>query len=232
MNMETVKQQRGKIVGVGPNLKAFRKEKGITDDSKLTLFIKSPESLVTGENVYVPASLRSFLCEVEMAAIIGKTARNVSVNDALSYVAGYALANDMTADEHFDDGRFKFFDETTPVGTMVSGIDPMNVTLEMRVNGELIQRGNTSDMLFSVPWVIAHISSMMTLREGDIILTGTPAGPMACKPGDVIELSSPELGTYKHMLHISRRIRGDEPLYQDDSDYHSASRSSDYTSIH
>ncbi|MFC5701673.1 fumarylacetoacetate hydrolase family protein [Cohnella faecalis] len=201
MSIEQWIAKTRKVVGIGPNFKAFRAEKGLADSTDSTLFLKSPESLVTGERIELPTRLTEFICEVEMAVIIGKEAANLTEEQALDVVAGYALANDMTASAHFHDGRFKLFDRTTPIGPFVSGIDPMDVTLEMRVNGELVQRDHTSRMLFSVPWQIAHISSMMTLREGDVLLTGTPANPRPCNDGDVIELSSPELGYYKHIIH-------------------------------
>jgi len=191
-----------KIIGVGPNFRAFRAQKNLPEQDAPFLFLKSPESLVTEEHVYLSPMLEEFICEVEMAVIIGRTARNVSPEDALHVVAGYALANDITATAHMDDGRFKMFDQTTPIGPFVpgAGIDPSEVTLEMKVNGRLIQRDHTGELTYSVPWLISHISRLTTLREGDILLTGTPANPMQCAFGDTIELSSPELGYYKHVI--------------------------------
>ncbi|AJY77768.1 5-carboxymethyl-2-hydroxymuconate isomerase [Paenibacillus beijingensis] len=190
-----------KIIGVGPNFKAFRAEKGITHSEDPFLFLKSPESLTTDEHIHLPLSLSEIICEVEMAVIIGKDAKHITEKDVPSIVAGYALVNDMTASAHFDTGRFKMFDRLTPVGPLVQEIDPCDVTLEMRVNGVLVQRDHTSQMLFSAHWLVSHISDIMTLREGDIILTGTPANPQYGKDGDTIELISPQLGYTKHTIH-------------------------------
>ncbi|RCW43113.1 fumarylacetoacetate hydrolase family protein [Paenibacillus prosopidis] len=170
-----------------------------TDDP--FLFFKSPESLTAERDIYLSPLLTEFICEVEMAVIIGQEAKNVSEQEVPSIVAGYAIVNDITASAHFDTGRFKMFDQLTPIGSMTDIEDPCNVDLEMWVNGSLIQKDNTSEMLFSAHWLVSHISSMATLRKGDIILTGTPANPLSCQFGDVIELRSPQLGNHKHRIH-------------------------------
>jgi len=189
-----------KIVGVGPNFKAFRAQKGLPIQEQPFLFLKSPESLTGSDVVPLSPLLTEFICEVELAVVIGREAKHISETEALRFVAGYALANDVTATAHMEDGRFKMFDRTTPIGPLTASLDPYDVTLEMRVNGKLIQRDHTSDLTFSVPWLISHVSKLMTLREGDVLLTGTPANPASCRFGDIIELSSPELGYYKHTI--------------------------------
>lgn len=152
-------------------------------------------------DIYLPPQLTEFICEVEMAVIIGQDARNVSEDEASSIVAGYTIANDITASAHFDTGRFKMFDQMTPIGAMVSEVDPHNVDLEMWVNGTLIQKDNTANLLFSANWLISHISHMTTLCKGDVILTGTPANPLSCQIGDVIEMRSPQLGSHRFTIH-------------------------------
>ncbi|NOU96760.1 fumarylacetoacetate hydrolase family protein [Paenibacillus sp. LMG 31456] len=194
-------QHTRKIIGVGPNFKAFRAEKGITHTDDPFLFFKSPESLTMEENIYLSPLLTEFICEVEMAVVIGKEAKSIAEQDVPSIVAGYAIVNDMTASAHFDTGRFKMFDQLTPIGELTDVEDPTNVDLEMWVNGEMIQKDNTQNMLFSAHWIVSHISRMATLCKGDIILTGTPAKPLNCRIGDVIELRSPQLGNRKHVIH-------------------------------
>ncbi|MFD0676357.1 MULTISPECIES: fumarylacetoacetate hydrolase family protein [unclassified Paenibacillus] len=201
MDIRQYIQHTRKIIGVGPNFKAFRAEKGITHTEDPFLFFKSPESLTTEENIYLSPLLTEFICEVEMAVVIGKEAKNISEHEVPSIVAGYAIVNDMTASAHFDTGRFKMFDQLTPIGELANVENPANVDLEMWVNGEMIQKDNTQNMLFSAHWIVAHISRMATLCKGDIILTGTPANPLNCRIGDVVELRSPQLGNRKHTIH-------------------------------
>ncbi|CAH1200246.1 hypothetical protein PAECIP111891_01593 [Paenibacillus allorhizoplanae] len=201
MNIQAYLKETRKIIGVGPNFKAFRAQKGITHEEDPFLFIKSPQSLTVETDIYLPPQLTEFICEVEMAVIIGQEARNIAEEDVASIVAGYAIANDMTASAHFDTGRFKMFDQMTPIGQMVSIADPHQVDLEMWVNGNLIQKDNTVNLLFSSNWLISHISRMTTLCKGDIILTGTPSNPMTCQIGDVVEMKSPQLGNHHFTIH-------------------------------
>lgn len=195
------RDKTSKIIGIGPNFKAFRAQKGITHTDDPFLSLKSPESLTFSDTVYVSPAMGAFICEVEMAIIIGQDCKHIEEHEAASVVAGYALANDMTAADHFDDGRFKMYDQMTPIGPMVQLSSPSDVTLEMWVNGELIQRDHTSQMLFSPAWQVSHISKIMTLRKGDVILSGTPANPRICQVGDVIEMRSPELGSVRYTIH-------------------------------
>ncbi|ULL19974.1 fumarylacetoacetate hydrolase family protein [Paenibacillus sp. H1-7] len=190
-----------KIVSVGPNFRAFRHQKGIFHEEPPTLSLKSPESLTTSASIYVSPQMPEFFCEVEMAVVIGQDAKHVAESEVRSIIAGYAIANDITASTHFESGRFKMYDQTTPIGELVQVSDPTNVQLEMWVNDRQIQLDNTSEMIFSAHWLVAHISDIMTLRKGDIILTGTPANPHICKVGDRIEMRSPQLGSIRHVLH-------------------------------
>jgi 2-keto-4-pentenoate hydratase/2-oxohepta-3-ene-1,7-dioic acid hydratase in catechol pathway len=201
MNIQAYLNETRKIIGVGPNFKAFRAQKGITHEEDPFLFIKSPQSLTVESDIYLPPQLTEFICEVEMAVIIGQEARNIAEVDVPSIVAGYAIVNDITASAHFDTGRFKMFDQMTPIGQMVSLVDPHQVELEMWVNGTLIQKDHTANLLFSANWLISHISRMTTLCKGDIILTGTPSNPMTCQIGDVIEMKSPQLGNHRFTIH-------------------------------
>ncbi|WP_419871879.1 fumarylacetoacetate hydrolase family protein [Candidatus Pristimantibacillus sp. PTI5] len=201
MNIKEYMRHTRKIIGVGPNFKAFRAQKGITHEKDPLLFLKTPGSLTNERDIFLSPLLTEFICEVEMAVIIGQDAKHVAEHEAASIIAGYAIANDITASAHFNSGRFKMFDQMTPIGAVAAIEDPCNVDLEMWVNGSLIQKDNTSNLLFSAHWLVSHISSMAKLMKGDIILTGTPANPLACQIGDVIELRSPQLGNHKHTIH-------------------------------
>lgn len=193
----------GKVIGVGPNFRAFREEKGLSDKDGLTLFMKTPGSLTAQNVIYLSRDITEFISEVELAVIIGKRAERVHEDEVSAYIAGYALVNDITASNHWDDGRFKMFDQTTPIGPFIEASavnNHQNVTLEMRVNGELIQRDSTASMLYSVNWIISHISHITTLNPYDVILTGTPSNPRVCAIGDEVEISSPELGASRHRI--------------------------------
>ncbi|MCZ8522258.1 MULTISPECIES: fumarylacetoacetate hydrolase family protein [Paenibacillus] len=191
-----------KVICIGPNFRSFRQEKGIVSDEELSLSLKSPESLTFSDTVHVSREMGTFVCEVEMAVIIGQDAKQISEAEAASVIAGYAIANDMTAVDHFGDGRFKMYDEMTPIGTLVQLTDPSDVHLELWVNEERIQQGHTSEMLFAPLWQVAHLSRIMTLRRGDVILSGTPANPSVCQAGDRVELRSPELGILRHTIAL------------------------------
>ncbi|MUT67591.1 fumarylacetoacetate hydrolase family protein [Paenibacillus sp. NEAU-GSW1] len=195
----------GKVIGTGPNFKLFREEKGLKEEDGLSLFMKTPGSLVTAGTNFISPDITEFICEVEMAVIIGKRAERVSEAEAADYIAGYALANDMTASSHWDNGRFKMFDQMTPIGPVISADkvrDHQNITLEMRVNGEPVQKDSTASMLYPVNWLISHISHITALNPYDVILTGTPSNPKVCAIGDVIELRSPELGEFRHRIAL------------------------------
>jgi 2-keto-4-pentenoate hydratase/2-oxohepta-3-ene-1,7-dioic acid hydratase in catechol pathway len=136
-------------------------------------------------------------------AVIGRTARRVSEADALDYVLGYTCGNDVS-DRLIQKEEMRFgclfagkaFDTFAPLGPVIStGLNPGNLEIVGRLNGEVKQRGNTSDLLFSVPRLVAYLSSFMTLVPGDVIMTGTPSGIGPIKPGDVFEVEIEGIGT-------------------------------------
>jgi len=139
--------------------------------------------------------------EVELALVIGKTARSVKREDALSYVAGYAIGLDMTV-RGPEDRRFRKSPDTYAVlgpwlVTADEIGDPGNLALELSVNGELRQRSNTQLLVYDVPKLIEYASAWYTLDPGDIILTGTPDGVGPVKPGDLIHASIEKIGDFK-----------------------------------
>jgi 2-keto-4-pentenoate hydratase/2-oxohepta-3-ene-1,7-dioic acid hydratase in catechol pathway len=163
------------------------------DDPEPWHFIKPTRACLTGPGaVQRPEGSKQLDWEAELAVVIGRKARNVSIADALSYVAGYAVANDLSARDlsrraarpptnpfHFDWLAHKGFDGSCPLGPYLvpaDGIDPQQLRMKLSVNGVVKQDSSTSQMIFSVAEQIAHLSRRTTLLPGDIILTGTPAG--------------------------------------------------------
>ncbi len=148
--------------------------------------------------------------EIELAAIIGETARNVSEADALKVVSGYTIANDVSArDLQFADGqwvRAKSLDTFCPLGPRVVEIDdPQNLKLLTRVNGETVQDSSTSEMIFSVAQLVSFCSHSFTLDPGDVIVTGTPWGcgefmepKRSLKHGDVVECEIEGIGVLRN----------------------------------
>ncbi|KAK1592159.1 hypothetical protein Q3G72_020399 [Acer saccharum] len=187
-----------KIVAVGRNYAAHAKELGNAVPKEPVLFLKPTSSyLENGGTIEVPHPLDSLHHEVELAVVIGQKARDVPETTAMDYVAGYALALDMTAREIQASAKSaglpwtvaKGQDTFTPISSILpkSAVpDPDNLELWLKVDGEIRQKGSTKDMIFKIPYLISHISSIMTLFEGDVILTGTPQGVGPVKVGQKI----------------------------------------------
>ncbi len=199
-----------KIIGIGRNYRDHAKELGNDVPKTPLYFLKAPSSLLAdGGTVMLPPESERVDYEAELGIVIGKTARRVRVEDALEHVAGYLVTCDVTArDLQNSDGqwsRAKGFDTFCPVSTtVVSGVDPSNLELRLTVNGELRQSSNTSDMVFGVPEIIAHVSAAMTLQPGDLILTGTPAGVGPLKPGDHVVVTIASVGTLEFDVAAER----------------------------
>ena len=165
--------------------------------------MKGPTTIVGPlDNIVLPPRSMSTHVEheAELAIVISKSARFVNAADAFDYILGYTCANDVSArDLQRSDPqltRGKGFDTFCPVGPWIeTDIDPGNVTVETRLNGEVKQKGNTADMAFSVAFLIRYISEIMTLYPGDLIATGTPAGVSRMKSGDKVEVEVSGIGT-------------------------------------
>ena len=185
----------GKILCAGANYYDHLAEMGMPgakkEDQRLFFFMKPPRNAVVGEGktVHMPINTQAFDWEVELALVIGKTARNVSVEQALSHVAAYTVAIDFSARDHnrapetfykLDWVAGKGHDTCCPMGPRLIPAhqfgDPQQAALKLAVNGTLKQNGNAKDMIFSVAEQIATASRIMTLDPGDVLLTGTPAG--------------------------------------------------------
>jgi 2-keto-4-pentenoate hydratase/2-oxohepta-3-ene-1,7-dioic acid hydratase in catechol pathway len=195
-----------KIVCVGRNYREHAQELGNEVPSEPLLFFKPPSSLLEpGGVVRMPAASARVDYEGELALVIGKPATKLQADaNWRSYVRGYTLANDVTArDLQKKDGqwtRAKGFDTFCPVGPFVSDeVDPfLGLTVETRVNGEVRQSGSTKDFIFGIPELLAYITAAITLETGDLVLTGTPAGVGALKPGDRVEVTVAGLGVLRN----------------------------------
>lgn len=206
----------GKIICVGLNYRLHAAEGGLPVPDEPILFMKAPYTLQGPHDpVAIPPGSKKTDYEVELAIVVGKRARYLtSEDDALAYVAGYCISDDVSERAYqFERGgqwdKGKNCEGFNPLGpwfvTVDEVPDPQALTVELTVNGEVRQRSNTSDMIFSVRHLVWYISQFMVLLPGDIINTGTPSGVgMGFTPtrflsaGDVVELSITGLGTQRH----------------------------------
>ena len=196
-----------KIVCVGRNYREHAAELGNKMPDEPLLFLKAPSAIIaSGEDIVLPGASQQVEHEGELGVVIGRVARNIaSGEDPLSYVLGYTCVNDVTArDLQRKDVQFtrgKSFDTFCPVGPWIeTDIDPGNVVVQTRLNGEVKQKGNTADMAFPVAFLIRYISEIMTLYPGDLIATGTPAGVSRMKPGDIVEVEVAGIGVLKNQV--------------------------------
>lgn len=156
----------------------------------------------------VPPGCKELHHEVELAVIIGKKGRDIKASAAMSYVAGYSVALDMTARDWQDDVKkkglpwsaAKGFDTSCALGSFVDVSkvnDPHNLSVWLKIDGDTKQNGNTNQMIFQIPALIEHVSSIMTLEVGDIILTGTPSGVGPVHPGQTITAGIDGVDTFE-----------------------------------
>jgi len=202
------------IWGVGLNYRDHAAETGRPLPEVPTLFVKSPSAVIApGAPIVIPPVVMQPDYEGELAVVIGRQARDVPRDDALSVVAGITIGHDVSARDHqYTTGQWswsKSFDTFCPLGPEVVSIDEVDLdaglAIETKVSGEVLQSSNTSELVFTVPELIAWISQGCTLEPGDIILTGTPAGVGAArKPprwlvdGDLVEITIEGLGTLRN----------------------------------
>jgi 2-keto-4-pentenoate hydratase/2-oxohepta-3-ene-1,7-dioic acid hydratase in catechol pathway len=196
-----------KVVCVGRNYREHAAELGNKMPDEPLLFLKAPSSVIaSGDSIELPSASQQVEHEGELGVVIGRLARRLSSDDdPLSYVLGYTCVNDVTArDLQRKDVQFtrgKSFDTFCPVGPWIeSNIDPSNVAVETRLNGEVKQKGNTADMAFPVAFLIRYISEIMTLYPGDLIATGTPAGVSRMKHGDTVEVEVNGIGVLRNRV--------------------------------
>lgn len=175
----------GKMIAIGLNYRDHASETGATLPESPLAFAKLTSSVIgPGDIIQIPTISDKIDFEAELAVVIGKQARNIAEAEALRYVFGYTIANDVTArDLQKRDGqwtRAKGMDTFCPLGPWVvthdEVTDPQALSISLRLNGEVLQQSHTSKMVFSVAQIISHLSTWCTLCPGDLILTGTPAG--------------------------------------------------------
>ena len=195
-----------KIVALGLNYYSHAKEVNARIPNAPLIFLKPSTALIgPGDNIIYPSTSYRVDYEGELGVVIKKPVWKVSVEDALDYVLGYTCFNDVTVrdlqynDEHWT--RAKSFNTFAAVGPCIeTELDPGNYVVETYLSGELKQRGNTSDLIYSVPELIDFISHVMTLLPGDIIATGTPSGIGPMYPGDVVEIKIEAIGTLRNYV--------------------------------
>jgi len=204
-----------KLICVGLNYKDHAAETNAPIPAEPILFFKATSAIVgPNDNLIIPKNSTKADWEVELAIVIGKKASYIEESDALNHVAGYVLHNDYSerAFQLERNGQWvkgKSCDTFAPLGPFIATPDEINdvhnLRLWLKVNGTIVQDGNTSNLIFNVPYIVSYISQFMTLLPGDVITTGTPAGvglgqkPEAwfLKPGDVVELGIDGLGSSK-----------------------------------
>jgi 2-keto-4-pentenoate hydratase/2-oxohepta-3-ene-1,7-dioic acid hydratase in catechol pathway len=199
-----------KIVCVGRNYVEHAAELGNPMPSEPLLFLKAPSAIIaSGESIRLPAASLQVEHEGELGVVIGRIASKLSEEqDPLSYVLGYTCVNDVTArdlqrrDVQFT--RAKSFDTFCPVGPfVVTDVNPSDVSVTTRVNGEVRQSGRTSAMAFPVDYLLRYVSAVMTLLPGDLIATGTPAGVSRLSDGDVVEVEVEGVGVLTNPVSSS-----------------------------
>lgn len=196
------------------------------------IFSKFRNSLVgPNDPIVIPCTSREIDFEGELAVVIGRKAKYVETDQALNYVAGYSVFNDITARDiqvrtsQWTSG--KAMDTFGPMGPgLVPSVrvpDPQNLTITTTVNGEIQQQDSTAQMIFDVAGTIAYLSSLMTLEPGDVIATGTPAGvgfkqepPRFLAAGDVVEVTIPGIGTIRNLL-VTGGTPSSHPSQQNDT---------------
>lgn len=193
-----------KIVCVGRNYADHAKELGNEVPKAPLLFLKPPSAIIApGEAIRLPAASTRVEFEGEIGVVVGHRLHSVNADEAERGIGGFVCLNDVTArDLQKSDGqwtRAKGFDTFCPVGPeVVGGLDWRKLAVVTRVNGQERQRGTTSDMVFSIPVLLAYISAVMTLEPGDLVATGTPAGVGPLVHGDEVEVEVSGVGVLRN----------------------------------
>ena len=196
---------RSKVVGIGKNYAAHAAEMGGEVPGEPLMFLKPNTSVVgPGDPIFYPRQSTNVHYEGELAVVIGRICRDVPVERATDVIHGYTIANDVTArDLQKSDVQFtraKGFYSFCPLGPWIeTDLEPQTfadgVAIQTHLNGDLKQDGSTRDLIFDIPTLIAHVSSVMTLLPGDVILTGTPEGVGPMNVGDEVEVTIAGIGS-------------------------------------
>src|SRR5688572_450127 len=192
---------RSKVVAIGKNYAAHAAEMGGEVPAEPLMFIKPNTSVIgPGDPIAYPRQSREVHFEGELAVVIGRICRDVPKERAHDVILGYTIGNDVTArDLQRSDVQFtraKGFDTFCPLGPWIeTELDVTDLRVRTFLNGDVVQDGSTKDMIFDVPALVAHVSSVMTLLPGDVILTGTPEGVGPMEVGDEVDVVIERLGT-------------------------------------
>ncbi len=192
---------RSKVVGIGRNYAAHAAEMGGEAPAEPLMFLKPNTSVVgPGDPVFYPRQTSELHYEGELAVVIGRICRDVTPERVAEVVYGYTVGNDVTArDLQRSDVQFtraKGFDSFCPLGPWIeTELDTSDLNVTTHLNGDLVQDGTTKDMIFDVPTLVSHVSSVMTLLPGDVILTGTPEGVGPMNVGDEVEVTVAGIGS-------------------------------------
>lgn len=203
-----------KIVCIGWNYRSHVKELESDYPEFPTVFLKPPSCIVgDGDDIVIPEGVTNVQHEVELALVFGRRSKSVSERDALECISHVAVFNDVSARDMQSKARsegnswdlskgmdtFGPMSEPVPVGSL----DLQDLDLTLTVNGEVRQRGNTRDMIFSIPFLVSYVTRYMTMEPGDILITGTPEGVSEIRPGDIVVASIAGVGT------VANRVRGE-----------------------
>lgn len=213
-----------KVIALALNYNDHAGELGLTQPGEPALFWKPNTTLLPHRGTVIyPRGAEFMHYEVELGVILGRDARRVKAKDAMDYVGGYTVGNDLVVRDYVTNTfrpplRGKGWDTFGPLGpyyvTADEIADPHDLALTAHVNGELRQQGSTRDMIFSIPELIEHISRFMTLQKDDVILTGTPKGISHVHPGDVMRLEVEGLGVLENDIQeeddLAEPIKGKE----------------------
>lgn len=213
-----------KIICVGLNYIDHCRETGMEPPASPVIFSKYANAIVGhNDTVEIPVNSNEVDFEAELAVVIGKEAKRVSEEEAIDYVFGYTIMNDISArDLQFKDGQWsrgKTADTFAPTGPVIvtkeEAGDPHNLAISLELNGEIMQDSNTSNLIFSVPQIISFLSQSMTLKPGDLIATGTPPGvgmgrdpKVWLKDGDKMSITIENIGTLSNWVKGSSQKEG------------------------
>jgi 2-keto-4-pentenoate hydratase/2-oxohepta-3-ene-1,7-dioic acid hydratase in catechol pathway len=192
---------RSKVIGIGLNYAEHSSEMDMLAGDDPTVFLK-PNTSIIGPNdpIRLPVGVGRVDFEGELAIVIGSLAKNVKREDFAQVILGYTIANDVTARDlqsrESQWARAKGFDTFCPIGPVIeTELDPTDLRLETRVDGDLRQAASTNELVHDIPSLIEFVSSIWTLLPGDLILTGTPAGVGAIHDGEIVEVNVSGIGS-------------------------------------
>ena len=205
-----------KIIGIGLNYHDHADEVDLPKPEEPLLFAMFANAIIgPEEDILIPQMSDQIDFEAEMGVVIGRRGRHIPVGEAVDYIAGYTIVNDVSArDLQFSDNQWirgKTFDTFAPIGpcmaTTTDLADGDGLAIALRLNGETMQESNTRNLIFKVPELVSYVSRVLTLEPGDVIATGTPAGvgftrtpPVFMQPGDVVEIDLEGVGTLRNRV--------------------------------